>query len=56
MLIDVDPTRRSNRAELAVLHHDLAHNPEYGFNFQIQWLGATARLVDELVQSWTRAV
>lgn len=56
MLIDVDPTRRSNRAELAVLHHDLAHNPENGFNFQIQWLGATARLVDELVQSWTRAV
>ncbi|WFD28800.1 vacuolar membrane-associated protein iml1 [Malassezia nana] len=56
MLIDVDPERRSSRAEVAVLHHDLAHNAENGFNFQIQWLGATARLIEDLVQSWTRTV
>ncbi|WFD21319.1 vacuolar membrane-associated protein iml1 [Malassezia caprae] len=56
MLIDVDPERRSSRAEVAVLHHDLAHNAENGFNFQIQWLGATARLIEDLVQSWTRSV
>lgn len=56
MLIDVDPERRSSRAEVAVLHHDLAHNAENGFNFQIQWLGVTARLIEDLVQSWTRSV
>ena len=56
MLIDVDPGRRSPRSEVAVLHHDLAHNAENGFNFQIHWLGATARLIDELVQTWTRTV
>ena len=56
MLIDVDPGRRSERAEVAVLHHDLSHNAENGFNFQIHWLGTTARLIDDLVQSWTRAV
>lgn len=56
MLIDVDPERRSSRSEVAVLHHDLAHNAENGFNFQIQWLGATPRLIEDLVQSWTRSV
>lgn len=56
MLIDVDPDRRSSRSEVAILHHDLAHNAENGFNFQIHWLGATARLIDDLVQTWTRAV
>lgn len=56
MIIDVDAGRRSDRAEVALLHHDLAHNPTNGFNFQIQWLGTTARFIEDLVQSWTRAV
>lgn len=56
MLIDLDPGRRSDRAEIAVLHHDLAHNAENGFNFQIHWLGTTARLIEDVVQAWTRAV
>lgn len=56
MLIDVDPGRRSNRAEVAMLHHDLSHNAENGFNFQIHWLGTTARLIDDLVQTWMRTV
>lgn len=56
MLIDLDPGRKSDRAEIAVLHHDLAHNAENGFNFQIHWLGTTARLIEDVVQAWTRAV
>ena len=54
MVIDLDPGNRSEHAELAVLHHDLAHNPDNGFNFQIHWLGATARLIEDLVQGWAR--
>lgn len=27
MIIDVDPGRKSERAEVAFLHHDIAHNP-----------------------------
>ncbi len=34
MIIDVDPGRRSDRAEVAFLHHDIAHNPANGFNFR----------------------
>lgn len=56
MLIDVDPLRRSDRSEVAYLHHDLAHNPSNGFNFQIHWLGTTARFIEDMVQSWTRTV
>lgn len=56
MIIDVDPGRRSDCSEVALLHHDLAHNPANGFNFQIHWLGTTARFIEDLVQSWTRAV
>jgi hypothetical protein len=26
-IIDIDPSRRSDRAEVAFLHHDVAHNP-----------------------------
>ncbi|PKI82592.1 Iml1p [Malassezia vespertilionis] len=56
MLIDLDPGKKSDRAEVAILHHDLAHNPDNGFNFQIHWLGATARLIEDVVQIWTRTV
>lgn len=56
IIIDVDPSRRSDRAEVAFLHFDLTHNPANGFNFQIHWLGSTARFIEDLVQGWTRAV
>ncbi|UZJ56765.1 hypothetical protein CBS101457_006085 [Exobasidium rhododendri] len=56
MIIDVDPNRKSDRAEVALLHYDTAHNPANGFNFQIHWLGTTARFIEDLVQSWTRSV
>lgn len=56
MIIDVDSNRKSDRAEVALLHYDLAHNPANGFNFQIHWLGTTARFIEDTVQSWTRSV
>ncbi|CDS82039.1 related to IML1-subunit of the Seh1-associated complex [Sporisorium scitamineum] len=56
IVIDVDPGRRSDRAEVAFLHHDIAHNPANGFNFQIHWLSTSARFIEDTVQSWTRTV
>lgn len=56
MIIDVDPGRKSDRAEVAMLHHDIAHNPANGFNFQIHWMATTARFIEDLVQNWMRAV
>ncbi|SPO24788.1 probable Vacuolar membrane-associated protein IML1 [Ustilago trichophora] len=56
IVIDVDPGRRSDRAEVAFLHHDIAHNPANGFNFQIHWLSTSARFIEDTVQSWTRTL
>ncbi|PWN18847.1 hypothetical protein BCV69DRAFT_284821 [Microstroma glucosiphilum] len=56
LIIDVDPSRKSDRAETAFLHYDIAHNPANGFNAQLQWLGTTARFIEDTVQNWTRIV
>ncbi|KAF9198182.1 vacuolar membrane-associated protein iml1 [Haplosporangium sp. Z 27] len=52
--IDVDPNKRSERKETAILHYDLAHNIKHCYHFQLHWLGCTARLIEELLQSWGR--
>ncbi len=56
IIIDVDSGRRSDRAEVAFLHHDIAHNPANGFNFQIHWLSTSARFIEDTVQMWTRTL
>ncbi|KAF9977679.1 vacuolar membrane-associated protein iml1 [Actinomortierella ambigua] len=52
--IDVDPNKRSDRRETAVLHYDLAHNIKHCYHFQLHWLGCTARLIEDMLQSWGR--
>ena len=52
--IDVDPNKRSNRRETATLHFDLAHNIKHCYHFQLHWLGCTARLIEDMLQSWGR--
>ncbi|KAG0365302.1 hypothetical protein BC939DRAFT_478587 [Gamsiella multidivaricata] len=52
--IDVDPNKRSERRETAILHFDLAHNIRHCYHFQLHWLGCTARLIEDMLQSWGR--
>ncbi|KAF9585086.1 vacuolar membrane-associated protein iml1 [Lunasporangiospora selenospora] len=52
--IDVDPNKRSDRRESAVLHYDLAHNIKHCYHFQLHWLGCTARFIEDMLQSWGR--
>ncbi|KAF9918615.1 vacuolar membrane-associated protein iml1 [Lobosporangium transversale] len=52
--IDVDPNKRSGRRETAILHYDLAHNIKHCYHFQLHWLGCTARLIEDMLQSWGR--
>lgn len=54
MIIDVDPYKKSDRRETAILHYDTIHNPNNCYHFQLNWLGCTAQLVQELVQNWSR--
>ncbi|KAG0173849.1 vacuolar membrane-associated protein iml1 [Apophysomyces sp. BC1034] len=54
MIIDVDPYKKSDRRETAILHYDTLHNPKNSYHFQLNWLGCTAQLVQELLQNWSR--
>ncbi|KAI8098681.1 uncharacterized protein BX664DRAFT_288302 [Halteromyces radiatus] len=53
MIIDVDPYKKSDRRETAILHYDTIHNPNNCYHFQLNWLGCTAQLVQELLRSWS---
>jgi len=39
-----------------ILHHDVIHNPETVFHFELQWIGTTARCIDELIRYWGRMI
>ncbi|KAI7907009.1 uncharacterized protein BX663DRAFT_494494 [Cokeromyces recurvatus] len=54
MIIDIDPYKKSDRRETAILHYDTIHNPRNCYHFQLNWLGCTAQLVQELLQNWSR--
>ncbi|KAL9940789.1 hypothetical protein V8E36_000277 [Tilletia maclaganii] len=56
LYVDLAAGRKSDRFETAILHHDIAHNPANGFNFQIHWLGTTARFVEDTIRNWTATV
>ncbi|ODN76686.1 vacuolar membrane-associated protein IML1 [Cryptococcus amylolentus CBS 6039] len=49
-VLDLDPNRKSDRAEVAILHADVVHNAKNAFHFELNWLGVTAALLDELRQ------
>jgi hypothetical protein len=52
--LDLDPQKKSKRQEIALLHYDTTHNTKNCYHFQLHWLVCTARLVEELMHSWTR--
>lgn len=49
-VLDLDPSRKSDRAEVAILHADVVHNARNAFHFELNWLGVTAALLEELRQ------
>ncbi|KAG8887158.1 vacuolar membrane-associated protein iml1 [Tulasnella sp. 332] len=56
MIIHVDPQRRSRDAETVILHHDVIQNPGTAFHFELNWVGTTAKFIDELLQSWSHSI
>lgn len=54
MFIDLDPSHRSDRKEVAILHYDTVHNPKHCYHFQLHWINCTAQLIEELLQTWSR--
>ncbi|KAG6864292.1 hypothetical protein C0991_010788 [Blastosporella zonata] len=56
MVIDIDPNKKSDQAESVILHHDIIHNPATVFHFELQWIGTTARSIEDLIRQWGRIV
>ncbi|TFK36407.1 hypothetical protein BDQ12DRAFT_736999 [Crucibulum laeve] len=56
MVIDIDPNKRSDQAESVVLHHDIIHNPATVFHFELQWIGTTARCIEDQLRQWSRTI
>ncbi|KAK7038281.1 DEP domain-containing protein [Favolaschia claudopus] len=56
MVIDIDPSKRSDQAESVILHHDIIHNPGTVFHFELHWIGSTARCIEDLLRLWNRTI
>jgi hypothetical protein len=39
-----------------ILHHDIIHNPGTVFHFELQWIGTTARCIEDLIRQWSRII
>ena len=51
---DVDQRKRSYRPERIDLHYDRLHNPDNCYHIRIDWMSTTAKLVEDVVESWSR--
>jgi hypothetical protein len=38
------------------LHHDIIHNPSTVFHFELQWVGTTARCIEDQLRQWSRTI
>lgn len=54
LVIEMDPQQKSTRREIAILHYDTVHNPQNCYHFQLHWLVCTAKLIEDMLSSWTR--
>lgn len=51
---DVDPRKRSYRPERIDLHYDRLHNPDNCFHIRVDWMNATSKLVQDVIEGWER--
>ncbi|TVY83793.1 Vacuolar membrane-associated protein iml1 [Lachnellula suecica] len=54
MKYDVDHRHRSYRPERINLHYDRLHNPDNCYHIRIDWVGVTAKLIEDAIESWAR--
>ncbi|GAA6054213.1 hypothetical protein JCM3770_001395 [Rhodotorula araucariae] len=56
VVLDFDPSRRSDRAERVRCHLDRSHNVRVAYHVELAWLTASGKIVDNAIQSWARQV
>lgn len=52
----MDAPQKSDQAESVILHHDIIQNPGTVFHFELQWIGSTARCIEDILRQWSRAI
>lgn len=52
--VDLDPTGKSHKKEICTVHYDRVHNPDHCFHIRLEWLTATPKLLDDLINNWYR--
>jgi len=53
---DVDHRKRSYRPEIINLHYDRIHNPDNCYHIRIDWMGVTAKLIEDAIITWATSV
>lgn len=48
--------QKSDQAECLLLHHDIIHNPLNVFHFELQWIGTTAKSIEDLLRTLNRHI
>lgn len=51
---DIDPNKKSYKREVITVHYDTVHNPNHCFHVRLEWLTATPKLIDDVVNGWSR--
>jgi hypothetical protein len=54
VLCDLDPNGYSWQPELIKVHYDIVHNPEHCFHLRIEWLNTTSKLIEDLINGWSK--
>ncbi|KAK4331647.1 Vacuolar membrane-associated protein IML1 [Rhodotorula toruloides] len=54
VVLDLDPQKRSDRAERVLCHLDRSHNIHAAYHIELAWLTASGKIVDTTIQTWAR--
>lgn len=54
VLCDLDSNGYSWQPELIKVHYDIVHNPDHCFHLRIEWLNTTSKLIDDLINGWSK--
>ncbi|BGP14497.1 hypothetical protein JCM10213_003083 [Rhodosporidiobolus nylandii] len=54
VVLDFDPSKRSDRSERVLCHLDRSHNVQAAYHVELTWLTASGKMVDNAIQSWSR--
>ncbi|SSD58645.1 related to Vacuolar membrane-associated protein IML1 [Saccharomycodes ludwigii] len=52
--LDLDPSGQSSKKEICTVHFDRVHNPEHCYHIRLEWLTVSPKLIDNLINSWSR--